>query len=147
MSAARFDLDRLSPTISLIAAIGRQGQIGLRGALPWHDSQDLKWFRHMTRGAELVVGPKTAAQLPVLHGRRVWIDDRAWEDPLDFLRAHDLMASGQTPKVDIFVIGGAATYVRWLPQVGRLYLSRIAYDGEADTYMPSLWDDMTPGQS
>lgn len=34
-----------------ILAIGKSGQVGLNGELPWHDAEDLAFFKKQTMGA------------------------------------------------------------------------------------------------
>ena len=59
--------------INAIVAIGKRGQMGLNGRLPWHDREDLLWFRRKTMGGVLICGAKTLAGLPesVHEGRRI----------------------------------------------------------------------------
>jgi len=117
--------------INLIAAIGRSGQIGLNGSLPWHDAKDLAWFKSVTVGKTLIVGANTLLTLPVLPSRTVMEDNRN-VSPEDFLRDN---CEGLS---EVFIIGGAKTYARWMHLVDRFYLGRINYNGPADTYMPPL---------
>ncbi len=49
--------------IYLIAAVGRQGQIGLNGRLPWRHPEDLQWFKEQTMGKVVVCGANTAEHL------------------------------------------------------------------------------------
>lgn len=122
--------------INLIAAVGKQGQLGLNGKLPWHDPEDLAWFKSMTMDATLVVGPTTAKSLPPLPDRTLYIQ-RRHEDPKDI--AHKLRGKR------VFIIGGQTIYTVWLKSglVDRSYISHIKYDGLADRVMPPLWEDDT----
>ena len=47
------------PRIALIAAVARNGVIGLHGRLPWRLPDDLKRFRTLTNGHAIVMGRKT----------------------------------------------------------------------------------------
>ena len=42
---------------------------------------------------------------------------------------------------EVFVIGGASVYEQVLPQVDRVYLTRVHRDVDGDTAMPSGWLD------
>lgn len=55
--------------VNLIAAVGKSGQLGMNGKLPWYDPEDLKWFRQETFGDVVVFGSKTYDDLPNLDGR------------------------------------------------------------------------------
>ena len=118
----------------LIAAVGRSGQLGLDGKLPWHDAADLRWFKTMTTGGTIIVGHNTAQGLPELPDRTVVVDDRsqAPESILEDLRRESSFRA-------IYVAGGAKTYRRYLHLVTRHLISVIDYDGPADTWMPPLW--------
>jgi dihydromethanopterin reductase len=111
--------------LTAIVAIGNQGQIGLNGELPWHDSSDLKWFRNMTMGKTLIVGTKTAETLPPLTGRNVVIWNR--ENLSEVLR------------MDAIIIGGAKTYELFAPHISRWHVGRIDYDGPADAWFDPMW--------
>ena len=45
--------------ISLIAAVSKNGVIGVDNKLPWHLPEDLKRFRELTRGKTVLMGRKT----------------------------------------------------------------------------------------
>lgn len=111
--------------LEAIVAIGRSGQIGLNGELPWHDASDLRWFRDMTMGKTLIVGANTAEKLPPLPGRELIIWTRE--------NFHQLI------NIDAIVIGGAATYKKFAPYINRWHIGRIDYDGEADTFFDRSW--------
>lgn len=122
--------------VDLIAAVGRHGQLGLDGKIPWRDSADLKWFHDITQGRTLIVGPVTAAKLPPLEGRTLYVQ-RSNEDPRDIARK----LKDQNPAV----IGGQTIYTVWLRSnlIRRSFITHVDYDGKADRVMPSLWNDDT----
>ena len=45
--------------VSMIVAMAENRVIGLDGAMPWHISADLKYFKRVTMGAPVVMGRKT----------------------------------------------------------------------------------------
>ena len=51
-------------SVKLIAAISKNGVIGVDNKLPWHIPLDLKWFRMNTNGAAVIMGRKTWESLP-----------------------------------------------------------------------------------
>lgn len=119
--------------IHLIAAVGDKGQIGLDGVLPWHDPQDLKWFKEMTMGQTLLVGHNTAQTLPKLPGRLVVTLPRDY-DPREIIRS---IKKGDDR--DLWIIGGAKTYAKWMPYVDRFHINRVSYTGPADAWFPHLF--------
>ena len=62
------------PTLTLIAAVARNGIIGKDNALPWHLPADLRHFKALTTGHTVIMGRKTWESLPEkfrpLPGRR-----------------------------------------------------------------------------
>lgn len=109
--------------ITAIVAIGRRGQLGLNGELPWHDSADLKWFREYTAGKVVIVGSATAKKLPELPGRIVVVWHRD---------AHPSELVKQYP--DAVIIGGGMTYRAFSRYIKRWNISVVDYDGPADTW-------------
>jgi dihydrofolate reductase len=120
-------------TVIMIAAAGRRGQLGLNGELPWHDPDDLAWFRKVTMGHTLVVGYNTAKKLPPLPGRYLRVMGRG-DTPEKIMAEHAERGGG-----DLYIIGGAKTYATWMPHVDRCYINRVNYDGPADTWLPPLF--------
>jgi dihydromethanopterin reductase len=126
--------------IRLIAAVGRSGQIGLDGRLPWSDQSDMKSFRDATMGCGLIMGARTASNIRSLEGRYVW----KWHgaDPGGFL---DRVAGevhrfpGTIQRDVLWIAGGAATYAAFWPFVRTAVITQVDYDGPADTFMPPLW--------
>ena len=56
----------------LIVAVADDLAIGVKGGLPWHLSEDLKYFKEQTRGLPVIMGRTTYFSLPIrpLPGRR-----------------------------------------------------------------------------
>jgi dihydrofolate reductase len=133
-------------TLSLIAAVARNGGIGRGNALLWHEGADQKHFRAVTMGCPVIMGRRTWESLPErfrpLPGRRniVVTRDAAWRAegalPVESLDAALELADG-APKA--FVIGGAQLFALALPRVDELVLTEIDADLEADTFFPA-WD-------
>lgn len=120
--------------VRLIAAVGRDGQLGLGGKLPWHDPIDLKWFKETTMGGVVLMGGRTYDKVGNLPGR---IKAR-WggkTSPYAVLNQLTIRYRGTT----IWIAGGAFTYIAFMPYVRIAVVSRIDYDGLADAYMPPLW--------
>lgn len=122
--------------INLIAAVGTNGQLGLRGQMPWGiDRADMEWFRENTRNGLVVVGYNTfpsVAHIESTLGRKLLRDDSELT-PKDVRRIAEQCGSEA-----VWIAGGAKTYRRWIPHVDRFYISRIAYTGPADTWMPDI---------
>ena len=131
------------PTLSLIAAVARNGAIGKNNALLVHLPDDLPRFKRLTMGAPLLMGRKTWDSIGrPLPGRRSIVITRnpAWraagaESAASLDAALALVATA--PKV--FVIGGAQIYALALPLADELLLTEIDADFAADAFFPP-WD-------
>ncbi|HQR51320.1 MAG TPA: dihydrofolate reductase [Methylophilaceae bacterium] len=128
--------------ISIIAAIARNGVIGLDNTLPWHLPEDLKRFRALTMGHHILMGRKTYDSLGrLLPGRTTVIVSRnpGYVVP-GALVAGSLKQALQACGGDeeVFVIGGAQLYHEALPLADRLYLTWIERDFEGDAHFPPL---------
>lgn len=129
---------------NIIAAIGRSGQLGLNGGIPWLEPLDLQHFRDLTYGHAVIMGRRTWDSLKApLKGRVNLMVSSTHPHPrtlavtvypsLDraFYRA-------QLLECEAWVIGGAKLYEEALAHkdAGLLFLTRVDYDGPADVFFP-----------
>jgi len=131
-------------TVTIVAAVTRNGVIGHDGGIPWRIPEDMVRFRELTTGHAVVMGRRTWESLPdqfrPLPGRDNVVvtrnpdwsaqgADRAGsvEDALELLES--------APRV--FVIGGGEIYAAALPFADELLLTEIADDIEGDTTFPA----------
>lgn len=57
--------------LSLIAAIGKNNELGIDNHLLWHLKEDMKFFRETTANKTIIMGRKTFESLPgLLKGRK-----------------------------------------------------------------------------
>lgn len=135
------------PVLSLIAAVARNGVIGINNRLPWHLPADLKHFRVLTTGHAVIMGRKTWESLPEkfrpLPGRQNIVITRN-----EAYRADGAVVVGSLPAAvaaaqgdEAFVIGGAELYKAALPLADRLQLTEIDADFDGDTHFPTVTPD------
>jgi len=130
--------------VSLIVAMDEKRGIGIDNRLPWRLSADLRRFKALTMGHHLVVGRKTFESIGrPLPGRQMIIVTRNTDYRADgCLIAHSVdeaIALAQARGEDeVFVIGGAEIYAQALGRAGRLYLTQVEADVEADTFLPGI---------
>ncbi len=134
------------PTLSLIAAVARNGAIGNDNALLWHEPEDQKHFRRVTLGCPVIMGRRTWDSLPArfrpLPGRRnvVITRDAAWRaDGAEAVVSIDAALALLAGVEKAFVIGGAEIYALALPRADELVLTEIDADLEGETFFPH-WD-------
>ena len=132
--------------LSLIAAVGRHGELGRGNDLVWRTREDHQHFKHTTMGHPVVMGRKTWDSLPErfrpLPGRRNIVVSRTpgWSSPgAEHASSLDaaLALAGDAPRV--FVMGGAQLYALALPRANELVLTEVDAAFEADAFFPA-WD-------
>jgi dihydrofolate reductase len=141
--------------VSMIVAATRDEVIGRAGDLPWHLPDDLRRFKALTSGHAVVVGRKTHESIVKRLGKplpgRISVvvtrEVRPGKGPviyqptvaaaLSVARAIEAFAG----RDEVFVIGGAQVYMAALPEVDRVYLTRVESTVDGDTRMPAGWLD------
>ncbi|MFO1220061.1 MAG: dihydrofolate reductase [Burkholderiaceae bacterium] len=135
------------PKLVVIAAVARNGVIGLHGRLPWHLPQDMARFKTLTGGCPVIMGRRTWDSLPPrfrpLPGRVniVVTRQRGWQAS-GALAAGSLAAgvalAGEHCAANqrVFVIGGAELYAQALPLADELELTEVLADVSGDAHFP-----------
>ncbi len=143
--------------LSLICAISDNGVIGRNNKLPWHLSEDLKYFKRTTMGKCIIMGRKTYESIgKPLPGRTNIIVTRNRNYDVENARVVDSLADAIELAENIsfidgseeaFVIGGAQLYGEALPVVERMHLTRIHADVEGDAWFPEFdaqeWEEIS----
>lgn len=129
--------------ISLIAAIGKNNELGKGNTLLWHMPADMKFFRETTRGHTVIMGRKTFESLkgPLPKRKNIVITrDKAYKaegiDVVHSLKEALQEAQGES---EVFIIGGAEIYKQSMDFADKLYITHInASDKDADTFFPEI---------
>ena len=129
----------------LIAAHDPNLIIGSNGELPWHYSEDLKFFKRQTMGHPVVMGrvvfeelnekPLPGRENIVLSRSRTYDHVKTFSDinsALEYLSDHE----------SVFIIGGGEIYRQTLPKADRLIITLIKKEYEGDTTFPEYRDDI-----
>lgn len=128
---------------SIIAAIGKNNELGVNNSLIWHLSGDLKFFKSVTSGKTIIMGRKTFESLPrMLPNRKHIVLSSSNEFPegvIVYNNLEDLLNDFKDSNEEIFIIGGASIYKLFIDKSDKLYLTKIneSYDN-ADAYFPSF---------
>ena len=130
--------------LSTIVAIANNNVIGKDNKLIWHLPEDLKRFKQITTGKNIIMGRKTFESLGrVLPNRKhiilcndmeMDIDNENVEILDDISKLDKYINSGE----ENFVIGGATIYKLLMPYVNKLYITKINHDFEGDVYFPEI---------
>ncbi|MGN1251289.1 MAG: dihydrofolate reductase [Muribaculaceae bacterium] len=133
-------------SVTIIAAVARDGAIGIRGDMPFHISADLRRFKELTTGHPLVMGRKTFESLPggALPGRRNLVVSRNWAWQAPGTERFDTIedAISACGDAEIMIIGGGEIYRQAMPLADKLLLTVIDADvPDADTHFPAINPD------
>lgn len=123
-------LERFFVTVKAIWAEDLNGVIGDGDTLLWHVPEDLKRFKLLTSGCDIVMGSKTWVSLPFkpLPGRKNIVVSRVGGIVGPDVVSDDLFAVLQEyygEGKDCWVIGGGGVYEASLPYVDELYVTRL----------------------
>lgn len=131
--------------ISLIAAIGKNNELGKNNQLLWNMPADMKHFRDTTRGHTVIMGRKTFESIgkPLPNRKNIIItrDKTYLRHGVDVV--HSLDEAIKLTKVstteEIFIIGGAEIYKQGIAVADKLYITHVnANFPEADTFFPEI---------
>lgn len=128
----------------MIAAVADNLGIGVKGDLPWHLSEDLKYFKAQTKGFPVIMGRTTYFSIGRPLPGRTNIVLNAGGDPIEgvccvqsFEEAYaQALASGAGK---CFVIGGASVYRAAISEMDLLYITHVhTCVEEADAFFPQI---------
>ncbi|MDR0413499.1 MAG: dihydrofolate reductase [Dysgonamonadaceae bacterium] len=128
--------------LSIIAAAGKNDEIGKGNRLLCRLPADLKHFKEITQGHAVIMGRKTFESLPngALPNRKNIVLSRNKElkiNGADVYPALDPALIRLANEKEVFIIGGAQIYAQALPAAGKIYLTKIhAAFPEADAFFP-----------
>lgn len=127
---------------SIIAAVGKNNELGKKGDLIFHIKEDMQFFKETTTGHTVVMGFKTWESLPkklpnrkniVVSFEEIEGPDECVTDLVQFIK------DNENTDEEIFVIGGGSIYAQFIDHTKRIYLTEIdGEDSEADVFFPDF---------
>lgn len=128
--------------LSIVAAIGKNREMGKDNKLLWHIPEDLEHFKKITLNHPIIMGRKTyesiGRPLPkrdniivtryssyVVPGCYIY---NSLEKAIEFAKSLN--------KEEIFIIGGGDIFAQVLSQVDKLYLTIVEKEFDADVFFP-----------
>lgn len=124
--------------VRVICAIGKHGQLGLNGRLPWEGDPgreyraDVQRFFDLTRGHVLIAGPRTIGAFPDwARAQMTLVEIHATDEPESVLRRF----AGRVA----FIGGGPPVWKAYAHLIRHWDVTRLSYDGEADRYFDPSW--------
>ena len=128
--------------ITMIAAIGKNRELGKDNQLIWRFKEDMKFFKEQTMGKPIAMGMKTFNSLPkLLPGRQhIVLTSRNPElDPSVILvHSKEELLEKTQEYPELMIIGGATVYQEMLDCSNKLVLTEIDATSDADCYFPEF---------
>jgi len=129
--------------ISIIVAIAQNFAIGKDNDLLFHLPNDLKRFKQITTGHPVVMGRNTLLSLPkgaLPNRRNVVITDNPDEtfDRCEMVFSIEEAVEAVENESEAFIIGGGTIYRQFFPLAGKLYLTLVHRDYDADVWFPEI---------
>ena len=142
--------------LAMIWGMSRNRTIGRNNALPWHLSEDLKYFKRVTMGKPIIMGRKTwesiGRPLPGRSNIVITTDPNYSAEGVKVVRTlEDAISLAENIALidgadEAVVIGGAQIYALAFPLAQRLYMTQVHAEVEGDTFFPQFdltqWDEL-----
>lgn len=129
-------------SIEMIAAVGKNLELGKNNELIWHFKEDMQFFKKTTMGSTVIMGRKTFESLPkaLPNRRNIVISSNS-----DYVAEGAEVAGSIEKAIQLagedgcFIIGGESIYKAFLPLAKAIYLTEIEADcPDADAYFPEF---------
>ncbi len=132
--------------MKLIVAVDERWGIGKDGDLLLSIPADMQFFREKTRGKVLVMGYNTLLSFP--HSKPLPARLNIVLNDAEGCKVSGAVVCRSIPQMlglvsrfdggDVFVIGGGSIYRQLLPYCDTAYITKMCFDGAADTFIPDL---------
>ena len=135
--------------ITLIAAVGKNRELGYKNDLIWKIPEDLKFFKDNTDGKYIVMGINTFNSLPRLlpNRKHIVLTRRNIEIDSNVIIVHsidELLEYINNIDEEVMVIGGSLVYREMIKYANKMLLTEIDDSRLADVYFPLFniedWD-------
>lgn len=129
---------------SIIVAMSENYVIGLNNSLPWHLSDDLKRFKEITTGHQIVMGRKTYESIGrPLPNRDNFVLTRNAKLQIDGINVIKSLNDIPSSDKKTFIIGGGEIYAQLINSCDELLVTKIHCKIDGDAYFPiidlSVW--------
>ena len=145
--------------VSLIVAMTLDGVIGAGGDLPWHISEDLRFFKSKTIGGVVIMGRKTYESMGgalggryniVISGSGFDVGDIGGDvevcDSLSVAMERGFAVGRERDLGEVFVIGGGEVFRQSLGFADIVYVTEVDLVVSGDVYFPEFdfvgWGDV-----
>jgi len=137
--------------ITIIAAIGKNGELGKDNDLIWHLPNDLKRFKKVTDGHHIIMGRKTFESLgKPLPNRTTIIITRNHNYNVGgciIVNSLEEALKAASPDPNPYILGGAEIYKQAMKIADYLDLTLVEATFDADAFFPKIdannWEEIS----
>ena len=137
--------------ITIIAAIGKNGELGKDNDLIWHLPKDLQRFKKVTSGHHIIMGRKTFESLgKPLPNRTTIIITRNTNYKVEgciIVNSLDEALKAASPDTNPYILGGAQIYKQAIKIADYLDLTLVDATFDADAFFPKIdqhiWEEIS----
>jgi dihydrofolate reductase len=128
----------------IISAISLNNVIGIGNRIPWHNKEELKYFKETTLEAVVLMGRKTYQAIGKALPNRInlVVSKKLNENEKNlfyFQSIEDALRYAETLGIEkLFIIGGSEIYLQTIKEVDELLISRIPFEVEGDKHFPTI---------
>lgn len=124
--------------ISLIAAVGKNNEIGIDNHLLWNLKGDMSYFKKTTTNHIVVMGKKTYDSIgkPLPNRKNIVITHSHIDSVITLDNIETVLDLSKNE--EIFIIGGASIYNYFIDYADIIYLTEIEDTKNADSYFPNF---------
>jgi dihydrofolate reductase len=131
---------------SIIAAVAKNYCIGKDNKIPWHISEDFKYFKKTTLGNTCLMGQKTFESILAYLGKplperktAVLTVDKNYQSPEGVRVFFSLDEAFEKLKDEnVFICGGASIYRQTIDRVNQLYITWVSQEPDGDVFFPAI---------
>lgn len=137
--------------VSLIVAMDKNRVIGKDNDIPWRIPNDWQYVKKMTTGYSIILGRKNFESIGrALPNRRNIVLTR--DRNFSFLGCEIAHSKEEAlalceNEAEIFIFGGEEIYKMFLPDVEKMYITKIDHAFEGDTFFPEIdfakWNEVS----
>ena len=125
---------------TIIAAIGKNRELGRDNKLLWSLKGDLKFFKEKTTNHTIIMGRKTFESLGrLLPNRKHVVISSSNNFPKEvdvYNNIESLLSHYKDTSEELFIIGGAKIYSEFIDYATKMYLTLVDGEFDADAYFP-----------
>ena len=130
----------MRPSIVVVRSENRV--IGVANKLPWHQREDLKYFKRVTLGHHVIMGRNTYDSVgrPLPERVNIVVTRAQCDFPPGVLVARTVAEALEMCSTDPepMIVGGAQIYVQLLPFTRRIYETVLHVELEGEAFFPAI---------